>query len=147
MLSVRVARDKNRIPRAIAVLAAAEHLMLGYMGRRIVERIDEGFDRGTDALGRPWQPLAPETIRRKGHAQILVDSGDMRRSIDYQVDRGEGKLEVTSDSPLLPYHEFGVPEEGLPRRPVMEPAAIWANQSLIPVTSEFVGDRLDSVTF
>lgn len=147
MLTTRVVRDKNRIPKAMAVLVIAQNLMLGYLGRRITERIDRGFDSGSDALGRPWRPLAAETIRRKGHGQILVEGGEMRESIEYDVKRGAGRLLITSDSDILPYHEFGVPEEGLPRRPVMQPAAIWAEKRLLPGSVEFVGDRLDTVTF
>ena len=32
-----------------------------------------------------WTPLKPETIRRKGSDGILIDTGDLRRSISYEV--------------------------------------------------------------
>lgn len=33
-------------------------------------------------------PLAPSTIRRKGFDKPLIDSGDMRRSVDHEVKTG-----------------------------------------------------------
>ena len=32
-----------------------------------------------------WTPLKPETIRKKGSDGILIDTGDLRRSISYEV--------------------------------------------------------------
>lgn len=32
-----------------------------------------------------WQPLSLETIRRKGSSQILIDTGEMRRAISWEV--------------------------------------------------------------
>lgn len=34
-----------------------------------------------------WEPLAPETVRRKGHARALLDSHAMFDSLDYRLER------------------------------------------------------------
>ena len=44
--------------------------------------INDAFDSG--GLGK-WQPLAESTIARKGSDTILIDTGDLRRSISYEV--------------------------------------------------------------
>ena len=36
----------------------------------------------------PWTPNAPYTIARKGSSRPLIDTGQMRQSIRYQVSRG-----------------------------------------------------------
>ena len=44
--------------------------------------INDAFESG--GFGE-WAPLKPETIRRKGSDKILIDTGDLRRSISYEV--------------------------------------------------------------
>ena len=36
-----------------------------------------------------WAPNAPSTIRRKGSAQPLIDTGELRKAITYVVDEGQ----------------------------------------------------------
>lgn len=43
----------------------------------------EQFRTAGARSGHPWAPLAPSTVRRKGHATILVDSGALRDSFNY----------------------------------------------------------------
>lgn len=35
------------------------------------------FAGGHDPDGAPWPPLKPATVKRKGHAKILIDRGDL----------------------------------------------------------------------
>lgn len=51
-------------------------------GESAVETIQSAFASG--GFGQ-WAPLKPETIRRKGSDGILIDTGDLRRSISYEV--------------------------------------------------------------
>lgn len=37
-------------------------------------QLQRQFGSGTDPYGKPWDPLKPSTVRRKGHATILVDT-------------------------------------------------------------------------
>lgn len=42
--------------------------------------VGEQFRTKGARSGEPWAPLAPSTIKRKGHADILEDTGDLRGS-------------------------------------------------------------------
>lgn len=133
--------DENRIPEAIDVVERGASDALDEAGREMVDRIEQSFDRGRDALGRPWTPLSPETIRRKGNDTILVDSGDLRDSFEYAVDDDALRLSVGTNVEYAVYHEFGVPSRGLPARPILLPALRWAEQNRLDDAFESVYDR------
>lgn len=133
-------RGVNRIPEAIAVLDEAQDEWLEHMGEAMVEQIDQGFDKGEDALGRPWEPL------KDGNGDILIDEGTMRDSIQYQINKEEAAVAVGSSSEYIEHHEFGT--GNLPRRPILQPAMIWAEEKLISQSGkEKIGNSLDTVTF
>lgn len=48
---------------------------------QLIER--EQFQTSGARSGRPWAPLAPSTVQRKGHDTILVDTGALRDSFNY----------------------------------------------------------------
>lgn len=100
-----------------------------------LQKIDEGFETGTDALGRPWEPLSAETIRRKGHDTILVDRGDLRQS--FGVTREGNRVYLHSDSPIIGYHEWGT--RTIPRRPILGPARADLKESTLP---EVIGSEI-----
>lgn len=130
----------NRIPAAIAVLDEAQEEWLEHMGEAMVEEIDKGFESGEDALGRPWEPL------KDADGKILIESGEMRDSIGYEIDSEENAVAVGSSSEYIQHHEFGT--GNLPRRPILQPAMIWAEEKLItPSGKDKIGDALDGVTF
>lgn len=54
---------------------------VGVLGVSIVLK---AFD--SDGFGQ-WTPLSPVTIEEKGHAQILINTQQLRNSIDYEVVR------------------------------------------------------------
>lgn len=127
--------DLNRIPQYKQAVRAEIRRALEQSGRETLRRVDRGFDTGQDAMGKPWTPLAPATIRRKGHGTILVDSGDLRDSFTWGIRGTPGRgadyeLEIRSDDPKLSYHEFGT--ESIPKRPVLEPAARYLERNAIP---------------
>ena len=135
--------DINRIPHATAAIQVGMNRYLDRVGKQTVERIEQGFDGGHDALGREWQSLSPHTIERKGHDQVLFETGELKESFDYDIERGE--LRIGSSDPNLERHEFG---RGVPRRPVLQPAVTWANQQLIVGEArDTFGASLDAVTF
>lgn len=39
------------------------------------------YDSGQDSSGAAWKPLAPATVRKKGHDTILVDKGRMKAAL------------------------------------------------------------------
>ena len=49
--------------------------LLGFAGEAVVQ---EAF--ATKGFGK-WQPLDEKTIKRKGSSSILIDSGELRKSI------------------------------------------------------------------
>lgn len=64
--------------------------------------------------GQPWERLKPGTLarRRGSSAQILVDTGDLRASVDYKADNdgvtiGSAKVQAAT-------HQFG--RGAIPRR-------------------------------
>lgn len=109
-----------------AIRAGAD-LGLKKIANETEEQIDEGFDTGHDALGKPWKPLAPSTIRKKGHSQILVDSGHMRESLYSDTNFAGNSAQVGFTDGTIRFHEFGVPENNLPARPVLGPAVTYAS--------------------
>lgn len=41
----------------------------------------EGFSTQSNPVGRKWKPLAPSTIKRKGHGIILFETGRLKSSL------------------------------------------------------------------
>lgn len=119
--------DQNNIPAARAAIDAAVTKALAETGEKTVERITKGFDSSSDALGRPWTPNAPSTVRQKGFNRPLYRFGNLQESFKSKVD-GDS-VEIFSEDPNLARNEFG--ESGVPPRPVMQPAAIWLEQNAL----------------
>lgn len=79
------------------------HHDLGEEYRLLVE---EGFEREQDPEGRPWQALAPSTVRaRKGQAHpILRRSGHLSRT---HLRATEQEAVVGSNLPYAAIHQYG----------------------------------------
>lgn len=132
-------REFNNLPLAIASFQTAKVEYLEHLGKAMEKQIDKGFDNGEDALGRPWAPLTT------GDGEILIDSGKMRRSITYAVDEDEMQVAVGGDVEYLAAHEFG--SGNLPRRPILQPAMIWAEEKLVgPAADDVIGENFDMFT-
>jgi phage gpG-like protein len=93
------------------------------------------MNQGKDALGNPWEPLDPATVRAKGHATPLVDTqtllDDLQASSTFN--RGAKTAVIGSSLRYAPIHEFGAPEAGIPRRPFLDPAAMYAQKNAVDV--------------
>lgn|GEM_PF-5721353 len=59
--------------------------LLGLIGQSAVNVIHDAFNTG--GFGR-WQKLNPKTVARKGSAEILVETTQLRRSISFAVVAG-----------------------------------------------------------
>lgn len=123
-------RDIDNTRQIQSAIRAGVDYGLDNVAGNVESRIDSGFETGTDALGRPWVPLAPSTIQKKGHSQILVEEGDMRASLFSEVDSMENRARIGFSDGTIRYHEFGVPENNLPARPVLSPAAEYASSGI-----------------
>ena len=59
---------------------------------------DSMFEAGADPYGTAWAGLAPETIRRKGHALPGTDTHAMRGTYRFETQGGAGlRLSVDTD--------------------------------------------------
>jgi hypothetical protein len=81
-----VAEKKSEWPKAIAGLLATNGMdpikTLEQTGTAIGGQLRESI---VNAESRGYPPLKPSTIRRKGFAKLLVDTGHMLNSIDHEV--------------------------------------------------------------
>lgn len=121
--------DENRIPEAIAAIELGTQKALKSTGEKTVKRIEKGFDRSQDAMGRPWTPNAPATVRSKGFNRPLYEFGNLQQSFDSEVKESDREVDVYTEDPKAPIHEFG--GSNIPPRPMLRPAAIWAENELL----------------
>jgi HK97 gp10 family phage protein len=63
---------------------------------------------GTYRQGYDWEPLKPETVARKAKGDTpLLETGELRRSIEHNVDSDGKDAYVGTNDPIAKYHEFG----------------------------------------
>ena len=106
----------------------------------LTEQEQRMFDEERDSSGRSWPPLAQSTIVKKGHDQILVDTGALRKSL-VDIDDSFNIHEIqprelifgTSDPKAL-YHQ-----EGTGRMPARPPVGI--SDETAETIAEFVADE------
>lgn len=135
--------DHNNIPLAIQQIDNAVDNALASTGEQAVDKIKKGFDTSTDALGRPWTPNAPSTVREKGFNRPLYRYGNLQESFRSEKKRGAKEVEIYSDNPHLPIHEYGAPGANIPPRPVLQPAANWLEQDVVKDTfSDEISDAI-----
>lgn len=68
---------KGAIARIEKFASSARGKVAKKLAPKLDARIQAQFDNGTDAYGKPWAPLLPQTVRRKGgNAQINVRTGE-----------------------------------------------------------------------
>ena len=137
--------DRNSIPMAIASLAEGASDAVAEATEETHSKMMDNWDSGQDAMGRPWRPLSPVTVREKGHSSILYDTGEMKGSVKMDIDRTRLRGSVYSTSGLIPIHEYGVPENGLPRRPIMGPAGERLSREVPDAFESSIGRRLDGI--
>ena len=67
--------------------------------------LEQEFDDEADPYGRAWAPLAESTIKRKGHSQILHETGALRAGTQALAMGGKGIEIVSLD--YGQYHQSG----------------------------------------
>jgi len=70
--------------------------------------IHSRFDLEADLNGKHWTPLRPATIRKKGHDQILYQSGKLIDSISAHIDEAERKISLVTDCNYATTQQFGM---------------------------------------
>ena len=140
-------RDINNMPEARIALDEALDDGMEDLYDDTLETLLKNWSRGSDALGNSWESLSPTTIERKGHGAILVDSGDLRDNVKQKSEyRTKDKTFIlTSSLPYAGAHEFGLPEQGIPARPFLGPAAQYAVGQIEDQVGEKIDDYLEAV--
>mgnify|MGYP006165611373 CR=1 FL=1 len=92
-----------------------EFIALSQIGEYLVEATQERFQLEVAPDGSLWEPLAPETIRRKnGDTRILRQSSTLIDTILYDV--SDNMLLVGSNMEYAATHQFGREADGIPAR-------------------------------
>ena len=142
--------DRNRMDDLKRALPEMGANVVAEAAREGYEAQQEGWSKGESALGTPWAPLSPETIRQKTGTRILIDSADMKDAYDVGVDRSlqEARIGPTTDRAALltRFHEHGVPERNLPARPIQEPTARYITTHLEDITERELSRDLAALT-
>ncbi|MCD1597870.1 phage virion morphogenesis protein [Rheinheimera aquimaris] len=88
---------------------------LSQIGEYLVEATQERFQLEVAPDGSLWEPLAPETIRRKnGDTRILRQRSTLVDTILY--DASDEQLLVGSNMEYAATHQFGREDDGIPAR-------------------------------
>ena len=137
--------DENNIPEAILAIKSGLSDGMAELHNDTLSTVLFNWDSGADALGNPWAPLAESTIQ-DGNGQPLIDSGDLRSDVEESSHYEEDEMAsvITSSLDYAGVHEFGLPEQGVPARPFLSPAAKYASQNFEEFVSEPMDTRLEA---
>jgi len=113
----------------------------------VLETTIQNMTDGKDALGNAWVPITPSTLfnsrtTRTNSRDPLVDTGEWRADIVATSDVNPSELTavIGTTKSFATAHEFGAPEQGIPRRPLFGPAGKLGEQ----LAPEIIGEELDS---
>lgn len=152
MISIEVRIAKNNPVSAMAEALTPRnrrtvHRQIGERLRGIVLRNFQ-YERND---GNKWAPLKPKTVKRKaldGYKKILQNTGQLRQSFDKVWDENKAgvgaKGFVGGKRPfeLAAIHEFGVPQKGIPARPML-PSKALALETAIKVYNKYISVKRD----
>lgn len=88
---------------------------LSQIGEYLLESHHARFQLEVAPDGTPWEPLAPETLKRKkGEDRILQDKGYLRDLLSYEASINQ--LLFGSNLEYAATHQFGREEDGIVQR-------------------------------
>lgn len=91
---------------------------LSQIGEYLLESHHARFQLEVAPDGTPWEPLAPETLKRKkGEDRILQDKGYLRDTLSYEALLNQ--LLFGSNLEYAATHQFGREEDGIVQREVL----------------------------
>ncbi len=130
--------DINNIPMAIQGIKDAMDDGMEDVFKETMDTAMTNWEAGSDALGNDWASLADSTIAAKAGSDILVESGDLRRDVESEsyYDDDDNAAVFTSSLEYAGVHEFGLPEKGIPKRPIFGPMVTYAGRQLDTVEDE-----------
>lgn len=79
---------------------------LNEVGKYQVKSTQNNFTKQSDPSGKPWKPLSPLTIKKKGFSTILIDKDKMRKANYYKV-TGTNSVEIANRQFYSDYHQRG----------------------------------------
>lgn len=141
----RFVEDEDRTDEAIAAINDGLPASIEEIHQQTVEQIVKMMGQGRDAMGNPWTPLRPSTVRAKGSSTPLVDEGDLMRSIESDSEVDGTQAIFASGLPYSGTHEFGLPEKNIPPRPFLQPGLEYAASISDDVFEEQLDTRVQAV--
>lgn len=143
--------DRNNFDEARAAVDAGLAEGLVKLHSEVLETTIQNMTDGQDALGNSWLPITPETLfnsreTRTSTRDPLVDTGEWRADIVASSDVSPSSLTavIGTTKAFAGAHEFGAPEQGIPRRPLFGPAGRLAAQLAPDMIGEEIDTRLKS---
>ena len=106
--------------------------LLKRIGVLILNEVNKNFVKGSND-GDTWTPLQPSTIANKGSSKPLIDTGNLRASFTFQVNRSS--VDIGSPVFYSEFHEFGTPS--IPQRKIL-PKEKKASQIAIKETKRYI---------
>ena len=101
------------------LITRAENLepALQEMGEYLLQSHRERFALEIAPDGTPWEPLAPQTLKRKqGEDRILQQGGYLRDLLSYDIN-GLNQLVFGTNLEYGATHQYGREDDGIPARP------------------------------
>lgn len=145
--------DQSQIPAAIQSVVNDVVREISHMNfRQDIDDLNKRLERqhvamykaGHEADGTPWEPLAAATVRKKGHATILIEEGRLARSLAYRTTGSIRDINVKGNSITL---EFGTRDENAIKHhegsrvmPIREPVGLGD-----PLLNQFVEDVANNI--
>lgn len=114
------------------------------IGDRLIEVTQDRFQLEIAPNGELWEPLAPETIARKGgDDRILRKTDRMVGELNYQI---AGKtLTFGSNQEYAATHQFGREDDGIPARPFIGlTTGPWSDaDEIVEILQDHLKDAID----
>jgi hypothetical protein len=116
--------------------------------REAVERACKLIQRvAKDMIGTPqpmWPPLAESTLARKDANTPLLETGEMRDSIEYKIEKTEPSCigHVGSDNMKAVWHELGTSK--IPPRSFLVAAAVGRGEQIAELVGKIIFETMIS---
>lgn len=111
--------------------------------------IVEAIDSETDPYGVPWDALATATVKKKGHAQIMYETGRLRDAVSVTPRRGAG-VEMSIARDYSGFHQTGfavVPESAFHTDVHVAPRKLLPDGDELPPAWQAVIDEVMTKAF
>ena len=118
-MEFKIVGDDKVFDRIQKQLKAAPKSALKKIGQAVYSQIRLHYKNAEDPSGQAWRPLKPSTVRQKvrksGKVVPLVDTGNLRNSLNYRVD-GD-KLRIGYSARYSVFHQLGT--KFMPKRKIL----------------------------